>query len=97
MKTAWELWRQSELLGVLTLYKVDQPFFYCRFEPSLEFEKWREKFETLSNMSDAGRWEEVEEIDEELSSGLKLVDHTNGQEIDDLLLHIFGDEAWFRY
>jgi len=86
MKDTWELWRQSELLGVLTLNEVDQPFFRCHFAPSPEFEKWREKFETLAAVCMAGGWEEVEAIDEELSNGLKLVDRAgSGQGWQDLL------------
>lgn len=99
----WQLWKNEELLGVLTLDHVDQPFFHCHFEATPEFEKWRPLFVRVLELGEQedvceADWKEANRIqDEDLLPGLRLVETLNAVKIDDLLIHIIGEEAWFRY
>lgn len=93
-------------LGTLDLYDLDQPWWYCHFVPTSAFEAVRHLFVAelaafeadeavrMSGHMDAGLQDEAYKAIDALKLRLVVDD---GQIIDTLLLHIEGDEAWFRY
>ncbi len=69
---------------------------YCKFEPAASFAELKPLFDDelrLLNRDDMRAWEEAYEKIRALK--LQLVNGEN--EIGEFLLHIDGDEAWFRY
>lgn len=100
MGQAWTLMRGDIVLGALTLNVVDMPFFDCHFSPTPAFEEVRPLFATeLALLDDseavaAGTWDQAYRTIDALH--LTLVGD-DGQRLDDFLLHIEGDRAWFRY
>jgi hypothetical protein len=104
--TTLKLMRGDVQLGVLTLYDLDQPWFYCHFEPEPAFEQVRPLFAAEQELlNDDSGTDFDEDADEDAwvrayqdiqRLGLLLIPDV-GEVIDDFLLHIDGTEAWFRY
>jgi hypothetical protein len=100
MMKEWRLKRGNVVLGTLSELSIDQPFGVYRFEPTPDFEGVRPLFDEELRLLNTRRstsreWEEASERIEGL--GLTLVSPDEAQIIDDFLLHIDGDRAWFRY
>ena len=96
--TEYQLRRGDELLGTLTLITPDFPWMFCKFEPCDSFTEIRALFEEelrLLDREDWVAWEQAYEKIRELS--LQLMNVKEDCEIEEFLLHIDGDEAWFRY
>ena len=95
--------REDELLGTLRSYSTDFPWVNCKFEPLPAFENLRPLFSEELRLLDAGlgdgdqveKWEAA--YNRITSAGLRLFDVEKEDYIDEFLLHIDGDEAWFRY
>lgn len=97
MATEYQLRRGEDLLGRLNSYASDFPWVHCKFEPSASFAELRPLFDEelrLLDGEDIVAWEEAYEKIRALN--LRLVAMNGGDEIGDFLLHIDGDEAWFR-
>ena len=95
-ETEFQLWRGDELLGQLSSCTSDFPWVRCKFEPSASFAEQRALFDDelrLLNAEDMVAWEEVYEKIRALN--LRLV--SAQEDLGEFLLHIDGDEAWFRY
>jgi hypothetical protein len=102
----WILMTGETALGTLVLEELDQPWWYCHFTPTPAFDQFRPFFVTeqaaleineaarLIGDREQGQWEKAYDAIDALH--LRLVGE-HGQIIDDLLLHVDGDEAWFRY
>jgi hypothetical protein len=99
IRLAWQLVYGGNVLGTLTYRTVDQPFFHCHFSPTADFAEVAHLYAAELKSLDAGlmeRWErDYEKI---LALGLKLVpvDPDTSPPIEEFLLHIDGDTAWFR-
>jgi len=83
--------------------RLDQPWFFCQFKQTAAFEEFKPMFDKELELLNTGlvseevmaAWEEaVETID---ALGLILVSLDDSSKITDFLLHIDGEEAWFRY
>ncbi|MBW3625647.1 MAG: hypothetical protein KY468_19820 [Armatimonadetes bacterium] len=95
---AWDLMKGDELLGHLDLRNIDQPIFFCTFIPTEAFDRYRPLFEGELALLEEDRLKEWEAAYQKIDDlGLILRSTENGDTIDDFLLHIDGDEAWFRY
>lgn len=97
-KSQWELRRGGVTLGILTLDDVDQPWFYCHFEPTEAFEEIKPLFDEELHLLEADEmdaWDKVYEAI--LSLGLRLQSLDDNTAIEEFLLHIDGNQAWFRY
>jgi hypothetical protein len=94
----WTLMMGDSVLGMLTPDDPDWPWLYCHFTPTPAFEPVRPLFvaelEILEGQWDEGRWEKAYAAIASLK--LRLLGD-DGQIIDEFLLHIDGDTAWFRY
>jgi len=100
--TSWQLWQGDILLGTLVLTHLDQPFVYASFEATEAFEDVRGLFdEELRLLEDAttdvlmDAWGEAYDRVDSLGLSLKSLD--GAEPITQLLLHIRGRDAWFRY
>jgi hypothetical protein len=93
-----QLMHGTTVLGTLTKTDVDMPWVQCTFVPTPAFATIQPLFEAeqqaLTDQNDV-LWEQLyEQID---ALGLRLVNQDKGQSIGQFLLHIDGDQAWFRY
>ena len=99
----WELKKQSDVLGLLLCPRLDQPWTFCSFEPTVGFQDVKSLFEREIKMLNTGlvTSEDMTEWEESVSAidGLNLSLHSldDASIISDFLLHIESEEAWFRY
>ena len=97
VKMELHLKRGEELLGVLRSYDSDFPWVNCRFEPTSSFDAIRPLFDEELKLLDADQMDEWETVYARINSlGLKLIDTKDKKTIDEFLLHVRGNEAWFR-
>ncbi len=97
--TIYQLILQKQLLGTLTLVRVDQPFFYCHFEPTgLFLEQYSALFQQLLDYS------AQDQVDQQIALQDQLLDqglHLKGVGtiIHDfsLLIDLKNKIAWYRY
>jgi hypothetical protein len=91
--------RQDNLLGTLTVYKTDFPWIYCQFKPTSEFESVKPFFDKeLELVNSEADWDEWDKTYQTLlDMNVRMIDTLTGEESREFLLHIDGDEAWFRY
>ena len=90
--------RGGTTLGTLRPYNTDFPWINCKFDPTQGFDEIKPLFEEELRLLDAEDFTAFEEAYEKIRAlGLSLVPVDGGQIIKDFLLHISGDEAWFRY
>jgi hypothetical protein len=94
----WHLQHGDTILGVLALYKVDQPWLLCHFQPTSDFDIIKPLFDReflLLNSDRIVAWEQAYTAIQDL--GLRLEQIEDGTQIETFILHIAGEEAWFRY
>jgi hypothetical protein len=95
----WKVVLEGKIIGVARLYNINQPWFYCKFYPTNEYENvkylFEEEFKILES-EDYDAWNDYYDV---ISlKGLKLISLSSGQSIEDMLVvHIQLDTAWFRY
>ena len=96
MNSNWKLTKKAETLGYLELSDIDQPWFMCSFKPTELFSQVADLFEKELKIEDPEEWEIL--YKQIIDLGL-LLEPTNETEapIKEFLLHIEGNEAWFRY
>lgn len=90
--------QDNQLVGMLRIDTIDQPYFYCKFESTEAFHYIKSFFEEelkLLNNEDFEIWDEF--YNQITSFNLKLIKCESGEVIKDFILHIQNDEAWFRY
>jgi hypothetical protein len=90
--------RGDELLGVLLSKATDFPWVSCAFEPTASFEEVRPLFDEELKLLDADlmdAWQSANDCVNAL--GLQLIDTKDDKDIGEFLLHIRGNEAWFRF
>ncbi|HEY0428549.1 MAG TPA: hypothetical protein VGC76_12280 [Pyrinomonadaceae bacterium] len=93
----FQLVQEDKLLGTLRSYDLDFPWAICKFEATEEFQKIKPIFDEelkLSESEDFEKWKEVYKQIESLN--LKLISAEDERIIEEFLLHIKDDEAWFR-
>ncbi len=85
------------LLGTLRSYDSDFPWINCKFEPSQAFQLVKPLFDEELKLLDEEDWEKYDEAYSLISAlNLELINLSEGKVTTDFLLHIQGDEAWFR-
>ena len=95
--TRWNLMKNGVRLGSLTHTRSDQPFHYYYFEPTAAFAEIAQLFATelrSLNGADVDQWVRDYERIEKLQ--LALVSPDGSAQIDQMVLHVSGNEAWFR-
>lgn len=95
--------KQGEiLLGILTFDYVAQPWFMCKFVPTEAFATVKPLFDEELALLNAEKLDEYEKVWEQIDAlidalKLRLVLANTGDVIEEFLLHIQGNKAWFRY
>jgi hypothetical protein len=90
----WRLYRREELIAELVVTGGNFPWLEARVEPRPGLEALRPLLdEEVALVDDDERWTEVHL---RLRRRLRLVD-PDGREVPEFLLHIDGDEAWWRW
>ncbi len=89
---------RSMVLGSLTLQGIDQPWLLCKFEPTESFAKFRSLFEEEVRLSEDQSSTELWRLSQETIDNLclKLRSIESRKSISEFIIHINGDEAWFR-
>ncbi len=93
----WNLLKDGVRLGSLSHTRSDQPFHYYYFEPTAAFAEVAPLFamELRSlNSDDVDQW--LLDYDRIEKLRLALVSPDGSARIDELVLHVSGNEAWFR-
>ncbi len=94
----FHLKQKGKLLGTLRYYEANFPWINCKFEPTEAFQavKWLfdEEIELLEK-DDIENWEIAYNRINDLS--LELINLEDENIMGEFLIHIEGDEAWFRY
>jgi hypothetical protein len=98
MIDSWILKAGAEILGILTFKEQDQPWVVCYFQAEPEFAKYESYFKEelrLLDLDDMTSWEQAYSAIDGLRLVLEPVNDEEGKMMD-FILHIRGDEAWFR-
>ncbi len=98
MFSIFHLQKSDVLFGVLREYEVDQPWIYCKFEPTEHFSELKPLFDAELEACENGDYEKADEFYYEFERmNLKLIPIDSEERIKHFLLHIKDDEAWFRF
>jgi hypothetical protein len=98
MSGSWRLKCGKELLDTLTQKSFDQPWIVCRFQAEPAFRQYAELFKDelgVLNRDEMHLWEQAYQRIIDLGLTLHPVDTVDA--IAEFILHIDGEEAWFRY
>jgi hypothetical protein len=94
----WSVMRGSNLVGVIDVRDSDFPWLSGGWTPTAEFEEaaplFRDELAVMNALHD--------EVDEWESAYAKIrqevtLHYPDGSVVPEFLLHIDGDEAWFRW
>jgi hypothetical protein len=100
MRAPLSLKRGNDLLGTLIPYASDFPWIFCTFEPTELFAEVKPLFDEEAKIDPENEeaiaswdaaWGRIEAL------GLRLVPEDGSEEVTEMLLHIDGTEASFRY
>lgn len=97
MGEVWRLYQGEVLLGTLKVWR-EMPWLSGKFHPTPAFEPLRPLFQReidLLNAEEHEAWEEAYDAIDAL--GLSLWAPDAEAPVREFLLHVDGDEAWFRY
>lgn len=98
MSSKYAFFRGDVLLGDISPTHSDFPWHYGDFEPTDDFQAVAELFETelaaLESSKGPGDWDAVYDIIS--NPGLRLEPYGPGKSINNPLIHIQGDKAWWR-
>ena len=99
MSTSYILKCGAKVLGTLKPYDLDQPFINCKFEPAEAYADFKPLFDAelqeLEKDEDLDHWQRLYQKIFDL--GLRLESEDGSEQINEFLLHIQDNEAWFRY
>jgi hypothetical protein len=99
MQQSYRLKQGDILLGTLKPYGLDFPWLNCKFQPTNNYASVKHLFDSelqeLNNETNSEKWEE--QYQKIIGLNLCLESEDGSEKIHEFLLHIEGDEAWFRY
>jgi hypothetical protein len=97
-RIGWHLRQAENLLGALTFVRVDAAWVVCRFEATPAFASIRPLFEAeldlFDHYADWDTWETAYRQIADLELSLDPIQ--GGEPLQDFLLHVEGDTAWFK-
>ncbi|MEU9146995.1 hypothetical protein [Streptomyces sp. NPDC048349] len=94
--TTWRLLRRGALLGTVTVTEADFPWLRGRFAPEPAFAEVKPWFDEVLALMAAGEYgERFDAAYEVIARALTLASPTGP--VAEFLLHIDGEEAWFRW
>jgi hypothetical protein len=90
--------RGEELLGVLRLTGSDFPWVNCEFEPTAAFAGVQPVFQEELRLLESDNMDAWQMAYDEINAlGLQLIVARDETVISEFVLHIYGNEASFRY
>ncbi|MET8704673.1 hypothetical protein ABZW10_38325 [Kitasatospora sp. NPDC004723] len=98
MSEAGEVWRllqEDGLVGEIVIEEADFPWLSGRFEATPAFAAWRPLFDRELALLEAEDWDQWEPVIDQICGNLLLAAPTGP--VAEFLLHIDGDQAWFRW
>lgn len=105
MPATLELVRGDAVLGTIDVKpgEADYPWYSGVFHPSAAFEAVRDLFDQELQLlrantgDDSAQWDDWEAVHAELHEpGMRLQARDESYEADEILIHIDGQEAWWR-
>ena len=99
----WRLHRDDEVIAHLVVTEADFPWLRARVEPRPGFEAVRELFvadlvtSEAINDDDSDSAIEAFELGQDRIQDAMTMSYPDGGEVPEFLLHINGDEAWWRW
>lgn len=96
---SWLLKNGDALIGSIDVTGTDQPWFTGHFSPEPGFAEFSDLFKAELALVEGNLEDEIaqwEEIYGRITNRLRLL-KPDGTEVPEYLLHIRGDDAWFRY
>ncbi|MDX2544715.1 hypothetical protein ACOT81_20305 [Streptomyces sp. WI04-05B] len=91
----WRLRRGEESLGEIVIAEADFPWLSGRFVPEPAFAEVEPWFVETLALIEAERYDEFEDAYDRIARALTLVAPSGP--VAEFLLHIQGDQAWFRW
>ncbi|MCO1580710.1 hypothetical protein M8C13_33635 [Crossiella sp. SN42] len=92
----WRLVRGAEPLGEIVITEADFPWLHGRFQPRPAFAEVKPLFDAELALSESDEDNDAwEQAYRRITSSLSLVSPEGP--VAEFLLHIQGDEAWFRW
>ncbi|MGI5350514.1 hypothetical protein ACQEU8_20395 [Streptomyces sp. CA-250714] len=91
----WRVMRQDVLIGTITVEEADFPWLRGSFVPEPSFSQVKPWFDDALALMEADDFEGFEAAYDRIPRELTLVSPSGP--VADFLLHIDGDEAWFRW
>jgi hypothetical protein len=96
MGEAWRLYAGDELVADLVVSGGDFPWLHATVEQKPGFECYRELFAKELAASEAEQWSAAAIFYNRIRSELRLA-QPDGGGVAEFLLHVDGDEAWWRW
>ncbi|GGZ22633.1 hypothetical protein [Streptomyces poonensis] len=94
-QATWRVMRQSSLIGTITVAESDFPWLRGRFVAEPGFAEVKPWFDEVLAVMAADDFERFDAVYDRIPRVLTLVSPSGP--VADFLLHIDGDEAWFRW
>ena len=92
----WTLYAGEDVVANLVVTGGDFPWLDARVDPRPAFEGFRRLFDAEWAASQTEDWDRADELYREINAALRLAD-PDGVEVAEFLLHIQGDQAWWRW
>ena len=94
---AWDVELGGKLIGRIVRRTADFPFIFGSFEATPDFAAHAPLFAEELRLMNEDRMDEWELAYDRIDDlGLRLIPTDGSEQIEELILHIEGDEAWFR-
>ncbi len=96
--TPLQLKQSGTILGTLHNVKWDMFWSDARFEPTEAFAQYKALFDEEYKTLKVEQWDKNDQLQQQIADlKLRLVSEDGQCRFDEFLIHIYGDEAWFRY
>lgn len=94
--STWRLMRQDDLLGTIAITEADFPWLHGRFAPEPAFAEVKPWFDAVLALMEAEVYDERFDAAYELIPQALTLVSPRGP-VADFLLHVDGEDAWFRW
>ncbi|MFK4066756.1 hypothetical protein [Streptomyces sp. NPDC029674] len=91
----WRLMNGSTLVGTITVDDSDMPWLLGHFSPLPAFSQFKPWFDEINALVEAEEFERFDDVYDRIEDALTLVSASGP--VDQFLLHIDHDRAWFRW
>jgi hypothetical protein len=92
----WTLRDREDTVATITITDSDFPWLSGRLDAKSGFEKYRNLFDAELAAMEREDWEEADRRYYAIREQLQLM-YPEGGRVPEFLLHVRGDEAWFRW